>query len=64
MNKLKMLGLSALAGSLAATSAYAGEMSVSGSAKATYTNRDASGSLASRDVTGNNFGFNKLLSFI
>jgi outer membrane protein OmpU len=63
MNKLKMLGLSALAGSLAATSAYAGEMSVSGSAKATYTNRDASGSLASRDVTGNNFGFNKLLSF-
>jgi hypothetical protein len=63
MNKLKIVGLSALAGSLAITSAYAGEMSVSGSAKATYTTRDASGGNASGDVTGNNFGMNKLLSF-
>ena len=63
MNKLKIVGLSALAGSLAITSAYAGEMSVSGSAKATYTTRDASGGNASVDVTGNNFGMNKLLSF-
>jgi len=36
MNNLKKIGLSALAGSLVATSAFAGEMSVSGSAKATY----------------------------
>jgi outer membrane protein OmpU len=49
--------LSALAGSLVATSAFAGEMSVGGSAKATWTDRESS------TVTGNNFGMNKLLSF-
>ena len=32
MNKFKKIGLTALAGSLVATSAFAGEMSVSGSA--------------------------------
>tara|TARA_B110000003_G_scaffold274749_1_gene315494 strand:- start:207 stop:1184 length:978 start_codon:yes stop_codon:yes gene_type:complete len=57
MNKLKKIGLSALAGSLVATSAYAGEMAVSGSAKATYTDREKG------TVTGNQFGMNKLLSF-
>jgi outer membrane protein OmpU len=36
MNNLKKIGLTALAGSLVATSAYAGAMSVSGSAKVTY----------------------------
>ena len=36
MNNLKKLGLSALAGSLVAVSAQAGEMSVSGSANVTY----------------------------
>ena len=57
MNNLKKIGLSALAGSLVATSAFAGEMSVSGSAKATYTDRGETTN------TGNNFGMNKLLSF-
>ena len=36
MNKLAKVGLTALAGSLVATSAFAGAMSVSGSAKVTY----------------------------
>jgi outer membrane protein OmpU len=57
MNNLKKIGLSALAGSLVATSAFAGEMSVGGSAKATWTDREDG------SVTGNNFGMNKLLSF-
>jgi outer membrane protein OmpU len=56
MNKLKKIGLSALAGSLVATSAYAGEMAVGGSAKATYTSKPGV-------VTGNSIGMNKLLSF-
>jgi outer membrane protein OmpU len=49
--------LSALAGSLVATSAFAGEMAVSGSAKLTYTDKE-DGSL-----TGSQFGMNKLLGF-
>jgi len=57
MNKLKKIGLSALAGSLVATSAFAGEMAVGGSAKATWTDRESS------STTGNNFGMNKLLTF-
>ena len=36
MNKIAKIGLTALAGSLVATSAFAGSMSVSGSAKVTY----------------------------
>ena len=36
MNKITKIGLTALAGSLVATSAFAGSMSVSGSAKVTY----------------------------
>jgi outer membrane protein OmpU len=40
MNNLKKLGLTALAGSLAAVSANAGEMSVSGSFNATYVTVD------------------------
>ena len=36
MNNLKKLGVTALAGSLVAVSAQAGEMSVSGSANVTY----------------------------
>ena len=40
MDKMKKLGLTALAGSLVATTAYAGEMSVSGSAKVTYVSQD------------------------
>jgi len=40
MTNLKKLGLTALAGSLVATSAFAGEMSVSGTAKVSYTSGD------------------------
>ena len=39
MNKLKTIGVSALCGTLAAVSAYAGEMTVSGSANVTYTTK-------------------------
>jgi outer membrane protein OmpU len=42
MNNLKKIGLTALAGSLVATSAFAGAMSVSGSAKVTYQSKGAS----------------------
>jgi outer membrane protein OmpU len=57
MNNLKKIGLSALAGSLAAFSANAAEMSVSGSAKLTYKNGDTS------EVTGNPYGMNTSLGF-
>ena len=40
MNKLKKIGLSALAGTLASLSAQAGELTVSGSAEISYTQRD------------------------
>jgi len=58
MNNFKKIGLSALAGSLAAfTSASAVEMSVSGTANVTYVNGDPS------EVTGNPFGMNTSLGF-
>ena len=57
MNNLKKIGLSALAGSLVATSAFAGEMAVGGSAKATWTDRETGTN------TGNQFGMNKGLTF-
>ena len=41
MNKLKKVGLTALATSLVATASYAGELSVSGSAALTYTGLDS-----------------------
>ena len=41
MNNLKKLGITALAGSLAAVSAQAGEMSVNGSANVTWVQSDA-----------------------
>jgi outer membrane protein OmpU len=60
MTNLKKVGLSALAGSLVAVSAYAGELSVSGSAKFSYTadtgNEDA-------EADGNRFGMAQGLSF-
>ena len=40
MNKLKTIGVSALCGTLAAVSAQAGEMTVSGSANVTYTTKE------------------------
>ena len=57
MNKLAKVGLTALAGSLVATSAFAGSMSVSGSAKVTY------GSSGSERVSGNPFSNSKGISF-
>ena len=47
MNNLKKVGLTALAGSLAAVSANAAEMSVSGATVLTYTTKDTT------EVTGN-----------
>ena len=49
MNNLKKLGLTALAGSLAAVSANAGEMSVSGAFNATYVTQDGNTGTATTD---------------
>ena len=57
MNNLKKVGLTALAGSLAAISAQAVEMSVSGASVLTYTSADAD------EVTGNPYGMKTNLSF-
>ena len=57
MNNLKKVGLTALAGSLAAVSANAAEMSVSGATLLTYTSEDAT------ETTGNPFGMKTNLSF-
>ena len=57
MDNLKKVGLTALAGSLAAVSANAAEMSVSGATLLTYTSEDSS------EVTGNPFGMKTNLSF-
>jgi outer membrane protein OmpU len=56
MNKLHKIGATALCGSLACVAANAGEMSVSGSAVATYTSVDKS-------VTGNPIGINSGITF-
>jgi len=57
MDKMKKLGLTALAGSLVATSALAGAMDVTGSAKINYVSQDE------KEVTGNNFSNSKGLTF-
>ena len=57
MDKLKKVGLTALAGSLAAVSANAAEMTVSGATLLTYTSEDAT------EVTGNPFGMKTNLGF-
>ena len=57
MNNFKKVGLTALAGSLAAISAHAAEMSVSGASVLTYTCEDTS------EVTGNPFGMKTNLGF-
>jgi outer membrane protein OmpU len=57
MNNLKKVGLTALAGSLAAISANAAEMSVNGATMLTYTSEDVS------EVTGNPFGMKTNLAF-
>jgi outer membrane protein OmpU len=62
MNNLKKIGLSALAGSLVAFSANAGELSVSGSAEFTYTDNDGT-SGSGNEITGNPFGAQQLVKF-
>ena len=57
MDNLKKVGLTALAGSLAAVSANAAEMSVSGATLLTYTTEDTT------EATGNPFGMKTNLSF-
>ena len=57
MDKLKKVGLTALAGTFAATSAQALEMSVAGSAGLTMATSD------SDEVTGNRFSFGDSLTF-
>ena len=57
MNNYKKIGLTALAGSLAAISAQAAEMTVSGATMLTYTSEDSS------EVTGNPFGMKTNLAF-
>ena len=57
MNNIKKIGLTALAGSLVATTGFAGEMSVSGSAKVSYKSN------GTEKVTGNPFSNSKGISF-
>jgi len=57
MTNLKKLGLTALAGSLVATSAFAGEMSVSGTAKVSYTSGDT------LSTTGNPWSHSQGITF-
>ena len=57
MDKLKKVGLTALAGTFAATSAQALEMSVSGSAGLTMATAD------SDETTGNRFSLGDSLTF-
>ena len=57
MNKLKTVGLTALAGTFAATSAQALEMSVSGGVGITYATSDTT------EITGNRVSFGDSLTF-
>jgi len=57
MNNFKKVGLTALAGSLAAISANAAEMTVSGASVLTYTSED------NTETTGNPFGMKTNLGF-
>jgi outer membrane protein OmpU len=57
MNNFKKVGLTALAGSLAAVSANAAEMTVSGATLLTYTSEDPT------ETTGNPFGMKTNLGF-
>jgi outer membrane protein OmpU len=57
MNNFKKVGLTALAGSLAAISANAAEMTVSGASVLTYTSEDTT------EVTGNPFGMKTNIGF-
>ena len=61
MNKFKKVGLTALAGSLVAVSAHAGELSVTGGANATYKWGSASSSTS--NTTGKAIGVDKDVAF-
>jgi len=68
MKTWKKAGLTALAGSLVASSAFAGAVTVSGSANLTYTGNSGAedynaASALERDTDGNRWGMNKNLSF-
>jgi len=60
MDKFKKIGLTALAGSLVAVSAHAGELSVTGGANATLTWGSAD---AEEDTTGKSLGTDKDVAF-
>jgi len=57
MTNLKKLGLSALAGSLVATTGYAGALDVTGAAKVSYVSKDET------EVTGNPFSMTRDITF-
>ena len=68
MKTWKKAGLTALAGSLVATSAFSGAMTVSGTANLTYTGNTGaqdtgSAGIAATGVDGNRWGINQSLSF-
>ena len=64
MNKLKKIGVSALAGSLVAFAGHAGELTVSGSANVTYTHEDLADTASTpSNSTGNPFGSDSNLNF-
>ena len=63
MNKLTKIGLSALAGSLAAVSAHAGSMSVSGSASLTISDADVDNTQAAT-AEGNLWTWVTVLRFL
>jgi outer membrane protein OmpU len=57
MTNLKKLGLTALAGSLVATTGYAGSLDISGAAKISYTSKDTS------ETSGNPFSMTRDINF-
>ena len=57
MTNVKKLGLTALAGSLVATSGFAGALDVTGTAKVTYASLDES------EVTGNPYSMSQGMGF-
>ena len=57
MTNIKKIGFSALAGSLVATSAFAGALDVTGAAKLTYVSQDET------EVTGNPYSMSKGITF-
>jgi outer membrane protein OmpU len=67
MKTWKKAGLTALAGSLVATSAFAGAMTVSGSANLTYTGntgaQDTAGASGGGQQDGSRWGLNKSITF-